>query len=318
MFDKCAFGIDLSRWQERVDFQALAKAGLDFVVLKCGGSETGELYTDPTFHNRVQQAYDEKIPVIGAYWFVGARYWLQRQHTIPGVENLEDEKHPILQYMINILRNTAIDVLFFDIEDASEWGDRVTSTWHAFYIRDLVERIRRQQAKGILRKFKLGIYSRRAWIDAKSKDLDIWLGTQPDVMIWAANWLTGNQTPLPFEQIITKRPLPGHQPRSFGWSPQREKTWHAWQWAGDTGHGYRSTTGVTGANGNPSGLDLNLWNGTRDEMLKDLGKVIKPPVPPIEPPQPEPVKPPIIDLSAIEKQLADMRQVVDEIRKHFS
>lgn len=317
MFEKNAVGIDISRWQERVDFDVLASAGLDFVILKCGGSETGELYTDQTYHNRVQQAYDQKIPVIAAYWFVGARYWLQRQHTIPGVENLEDEKHPVLQYLINVVRNTAIDALFFDIEDASEWSGRTTAAWHAFYIRDLVERIRRQQQSGKLRKFKMGVYSRREWIDTKAKDLDIWLGTQPDLLIWTANWLSGNQTALPFNQIVSKRPLSGHQPRSFGWSQQRAKTWHIWQWAGDVGHGYRSTSGVTKADGKPSGLDLDLYNGTRDEMLKDLGKVMVQPPPPV-PPQPEPEKPPVIDLSGIEKQLTDIQRMTEEIRKHFA
>jgi len=290
-----AIGLDLSRYDERVDFSQLASV-VDFATLKCGGSETGELYTDPRFAERVQQAYDVGIPA-GAYWFVGPGYWLSRQQTIPGVENLSDEQHPILKYLRDLLKNKAIHWLAFDVEDASlrTSAGQVTDTWLAFYIRDLVERIQRQQRLGNMRPFRIGVYSRKSFVQ-NYKALEAYLGTQPDLFIWCANWLSAGGGTL----SRNTQPQPGHKPIPFGWSAQREKEWHFWQFSGDSGARYTHPA-VTTASGAMRPLDVNVFNGDA-AALKTWANIASPTPQPQPEPQPQPGQQPV-DLSAVNEKL---------------
>jgi len=286
-----ALGLDLSRYNERVDFETLVSV-IDFVTLKVGGSETGELYTDPRFAERVQQAYDACIPA-GAYWFVGPGYWLFRQRTMKGIENLTDDQHPILTYLRNLLEYKAIYWLAFDVEDASlrTRAGQVTDSWLAFYILDLVERIQRQQAKGNMRPFKMGVYSRKSFVQAEPA-LEVYLGNQPDMFIWAANWSTVGGGVL----SKTAQPPIGFKPISFGWCAQRKQEWTFWQWAGDSGARYTHPA-ITNAAGVPRSLDVNLYNGDVAGLRQWAG--IQQPQPQPEP-QPQPIP---VDLSEVNAKL---------------
>lgn len=62
-------GIDISSWQGNVDFKKVKAAGIDFVLLRAGGSDSG-FYTDPYFKKNIQQAHEMGLDV-GAYYFVG-------------------------------------------------------------------------------------------------------------------------------------------------------------------------------------------------------------------------------------------------------
>lgn len=59
-------GVDLSHWNASVDFQALKKAGYEFVYLK---ATEGVDYEDPTFQTRWQQALDAGM-IVGPYGFL--------------------------------------------------------------------------------------------------------------------------------------------------------------------------------------------------------------------------------------------------------
>ena len=65
-------GIDVSRWQEGIDFNAVRVAGYDFVILKAGGSDDG-FYTDRCFESFYDQARAAGL-YIGAYYFVGPEF----------------------------------------------------------------------------------------------------------------------------------------------------------------------------------------------------------------------------------------------------
>ena len=41
-------GIDVSRWQGSINFKSVKSAGIDFVIIKAGGSDAG-FYKDPMF-----------------------------------------------------------------------------------------------------------------------------------------------------------------------------------------------------------------------------------------------------------------------------
>ena len=63
-------GIDVSRWQGTINWKAVKESGIDFVIIKAGGSDAG-FYTDSKFEQNYAGAKTVGIPV-GAYYFVGS------------------------------------------------------------------------------------------------------------------------------------------------------------------------------------------------------------------------------------------------------
>ena len=58
-------GIDVSRWQGNIDFNKVKTSGVNFVIVKAGGSDAG-FYTDSKFKTNVQKALAAGLHV-GAY-----------------------------------------------------------------------------------------------------------------------------------------------------------------------------------------------------------------------------------------------------------
>lgn len=63
-------GIDVSRWQGAIDFKKVKESGIDFVIIKAGGSDDG-FYTDRNFYANYNNAKQNGLNV-GAYYFAGA------------------------------------------------------------------------------------------------------------------------------------------------------------------------------------------------------------------------------------------------------
>ena len=64
-----AKGIDVSHWQGVIDWLSVKESGIEFAILKAGGSDDG-FYTDSTFEQNYKEAKAVGLPV-GAYYFVG-------------------------------------------------------------------------------------------------------------------------------------------------------------------------------------------------------------------------------------------------------
>lgn len=63
-------GIDISSWQgSNVDFKRVKNSGVEFVILRAGGSD-GKFFTDPTYYHNYEMAKKEGLH-IGAYYIVG-------------------------------------------------------------------------------------------------------------------------------------------------------------------------------------------------------------------------------------------------------
>lgn len=62
-------GIDVSHWQGTIDFNKVKSNGVDFVIIKAGGSDNG-FYKDKKFESYYKGAVDAGLHV-GAYYFVG-------------------------------------------------------------------------------------------------------------------------------------------------------------------------------------------------------------------------------------------------------
>ena len=69
------YGIDVSHWQGTIDWSAVAKTGIDFVMIKAGGSD-GKIepfYTESTFEENYESAKANGLNV-GAYYYVGPNF----------------------------------------------------------------------------------------------------------------------------------------------------------------------------------------------------------------------------------------------------
>lgn len=62
-------GIDVSRWQGNIDFKKVKASGVQFVILRAGGSD-GSFFTDPNFYKYAVDAVSAGLHV-GCYYIVG-------------------------------------------------------------------------------------------------------------------------------------------------------------------------------------------------------------------------------------------------------
>ena len=69
MVTKLMTGIDVSAWQGNINFQVVANSGVDFVIIRAGGSDDG-FYRDSKFEENYAKAKQANLHV-GAYYIVG-------------------------------------------------------------------------------------------------------------------------------------------------------------------------------------------------------------------------------------------------------
>ena len=63
-------GLDVSKWQGKIDYAKVADAGIDFVMIKVGGTNGigGEYYVDPKFKENIEGFLEQGIQV-GVYFY---------------------------------------------------------------------------------------------------------------------------------------------------------------------------------------------------------------------------------------------------------
>ena len=99
-------GIDVSRWQGSINWDAVKQTDIEFVILKAGGSDAG-LYIDPTFDHNYNECKRLGIPV-GCYYFVGSK-------CTSAADGLADAKQ-----FLNIIRDKTFEYpVYLDYEAPS-------------------------------------------------------------------------------------------------------------------------------------------------------------------------------------------------------
>lgn len=99
-------GIDVSKWQGDIDFYKVKKSGIDFVIIKAGGSDCG-YYKDSYFESNYHKAMMAGLKV-GCYFFCGANF--TNENTAKAVAN----------YFSSIIRDKAFTMpIVLDIEATS-------------------------------------------------------------------------------------------------------------------------------------------------------------------------------------------------------
>ena len=68
--EKTLIGLDLSKWQEEIDFDKIKSEGVEFVMIKIGGQskKSGKIEIDPNFINNIEEALKKNMKV-GVYFY---------------------------------------------------------------------------------------------------------------------------------------------------------------------------------------------------------------------------------------------------------
>ena len=118
-------GIDISRWQGNIDWKLVKESGVEFVILKAGGSDDG-FYEDSKFQENYEEAKNNGIPV-GAYYYVG-----------PNCTSAEDGKADAERFL-NILNSKTFEMpVVLDFESTSP-SDRDGATDAAIAFCEVLE-----------------------------------------------------------------------------------------------------------------------------------------------------------------------------------
>ncbi len=159
-----AMGIDISRHNGDIDWNAVKNAGVNFVILRCGyrGSSTGVLLEDQKFRSNIQGAAAAGLKV-GVYFF---------SQAVNEVEAVEEAS-----LTLDLIRRYGISYpVFMDVEDANGRADRIDAGTRTKIIRAFCETIR---SGG----YSAGVYANKTWLNEKMN-----VGQLSGYKIWLAQY----------------------------------------------------------------------------------------------------------------------------------
>ncbi|MCR4683411.1 MAG: DUF5011 domain-containing protein [Clostridiales bacterium] len=151
-------GIDVSRYQTTVDFQKVAAAGCEFVIIRLGGF-SGELFTDSYYKDNIKNAKQAGLKV-GVYWY--------------SEENGPDAVRQNAEYLYSVLGGEKLDFpIFFDWEDFGRFENYKMS------LRDFNDMFLAFKEEAEARGYKASLYNSKyylelVWSEKVKKD-GIWL-----------------------------------------------------------------------------------------------------------------------------------------------
>lgn len=137
-------GIDVSKWNGSIDWNAVKNSGISFVIIRCGyrGSSTGVLVEDPTFRRNIQGASAAGLKV-GVYFFTQA---------INEVEAVEEAS-----MVISLIKGYGISYpVFIDTEQANGRADGLSRAARTAVCRAFCETIRNAG-------YSAGVYASKSW-----------------------------------------------------------------------------------------------------------------------------------------------------------
>jgi GH25 family lysozyme M1 (1,4-beta-N-acetylmuramidase) len=107
--DGRSFGIDVSAWQDDINFKAVKKAGCEFVIIRIGYTYEGELHIDKTFYQNYSRARAAGLK-IGFYYY--------------STDNTEEQVRSAAEWISKTLNGASPDLpIAFDWEDFGNYQD---------------------------------------------------------------------------------------------------------------------------------------------------------------------------------------------------
>jgi GH25 family lysozyme M1 (1,4-beta-N-acetylmuramidase) len=162
-------GIDVSKWNKEIDWEAVKDAGVEFAIIRCGyrGASTGALVIDPMYEENIKGAIEAGIPV-GVYFFTQA---------LTEVEAVEEAS-----MVIHLIEDYDVDYpVFLDSESAGGKGraDKLDADERTKIHKAFLETV---SAAG----YETGIYASKNWLDGKLNMTELsgyrtWLAEYADV-----------------------------------------------------------------------------------------------------------------------------------------
>ena len=157
-------GIDVSKWNKTIDWDAVANSGISYVIIRCGyrGSSNGKLVVDPKYTENIKGALRAGLEV-GVYFF---------SQAINEVEAVEEAS-----MVLDLIKNYDITYpVFLDVETSGGRGDKIDKATRTAVCRAFCETI---ESEG----YKAGIYSNKQWLEKKLE-----AGALEEYKIWLAQY----------------------------------------------------------------------------------------------------------------------------------
>lgn len=161
-------GIDVSRWNQTIDWEKVKEDGIEFAIIRCGyrGATSGSLVLDPLYEENIKGAIAAGIPV-GVYFFTQA---------VSEVEAIEEAS-----MVIRLIKNYDVDYpVFLDSESAGGNGraDSLEADERTKYHKAFLETI---ASAG----YETGVYASRNWLNnrldmTQLSQYKVWLAEYAD------------------------------------------------------------------------------------------------------------------------------------------
>ena len=163
-----SYGIDISEWNDELDFKAIRKYGIEFVIMRVGyrGYETGKFVLDKNLSTYLRQAKNAGLK-IGVYFV---------SQAINEEEAVEEA-----QYVLDHIRGYDIEMpVYIDLETV--WDTARTDGLSADDYTKIASAFCKEIENNDLR---AGIYANELWFNTKMdykklKQYDIWLAKYSD------------------------------------------------------------------------------------------------------------------------------------------
>lgn len=141
-------GIDVSKWNGTIDWNAVKNSGISYVIIRCGyrGSSQGTLVVDPKYEANIKGASAAGLKV-GVYFFTQA---------LNEVEAVEEAS-----MVLELVKNYKLAYpIFLDVEGSGGRGDQIDKTTRTAVCKAFCQTI---QNSG----YTAGIYANKSWFETK-------------------------------------------------------------------------------------------------------------------------------------------------------
>ncbi|MDE5932755.1 MAG: Ig-like domain-containing protein [Lachnospiraceae bacterium] len=157
-------GIDVSKWNGSIDWNAVKNSGVSYVIIRCGyrGSSTGALIEDPKFVSNIKGAKAAGLKV-GVYFF---------SQAVNEVEAVEEAS-----MALNLVSGYGLEYpIFLDVEASNGRGDKIDVATRTAVCKAFCATI---QNSG----YTAGVYANTTWFTTK-----INAGSLTGYKIWLAQY----------------------------------------------------------------------------------------------------------------------------------
>lgn len=234
-------GIDISHWQDQVDFELLRAEGVEFCVVK---ATQGDYKVDDHFAQHTDGAATAGMRV-------GAYHWNDPMCSDSGQAAL----------FLDTIKDTPVRFVMPDVEQY--WQDWVE--WSKRAITKIISPARiEQNARYMLQACKWSyptvLYTRLSFIYDYARGILNWVNSVPTM--WAQYPYAKGRVAVSWDAFKTQ--LPDVSKLKL---PPGANDWRFWQFTGDK----FLLPGVLDENGKPSALDVIFWNGSLEELDAWIG-----------------------------------------------